>query len=174
MMKWVLWVIGGIAAIIIMISLIGLMLPRDHVATRTARYKASPDSIWAALVDVKDYPKWHGDTRAVEELPSVDGKRSWRESSRQGSITYVAEGERPPSLFVTRIANTDLPFGGTWTHELSPDGSGTRVTITERGWVSNPIFRFVSRFVIGQTATMDSYLRALGKRFGEEVTPAAS
>jgi hypothetical protein len=48
------------------------------------------------------------------------------------------------------------------------------VTITERGLVGNPIFRFVSRFVIGQTATMDSYLRALGKRFGEEVTPAAS
>jgi hypothetical protein len=48
MMKWVLSVIGGIAAIIVVIALIGLMLPRDHVATRTARYKASPDSIWAA------------------------------------------------------------------------------------------------------------------------------
>jgi hypothetical protein len=62
-------------------------------------------------------------------------------------------------------------IGGTWTHELTPDGSGTRLTITERGWVGNPIFRFVSRFVMGQTATIDSYLHALGKRFGEEVKP---
>ena len=170
-MKWALWIIGGIAAIIIVISLIGLMLPRDHVATRSARYAATPDSVWAATVDVNGYAKWHPDATAVEELLLASGKRSWRESSKQGSITYVAEEERAPTLFVTRIANTDLPFGGTWTHELSPDGSGTRVTITERGWVSNPIFRFVSRFVMGQTATMDSYLRALGTRLGEKVTP---
>lgn len=86
----------------------------------------------------------------------------------------MADEERAPSLLVGRIASTDVPFGGTWTFQVAPDGSGARVTITERGWVSNPIFRFVSRFVIGETATMDTYLRALGKRFGEKVSPAAS
>jgi hypothetical protein len=67
-------------------------------------------------------------------------------------------------VFVARIADTDLPFGGTWTYELKPEGAGTRVTITERGEVYNPIFRFMSRFVLSQTATMEKYLAALTAR----------
>ena len=59
--------------------------------------------------------------------------------------------------------------GSTRSRPTAPDAS--RVTITERGWVSNPIFRFVSRFVMGHTSTLDAYLRALGKHFGSEPTP---
>ena len=49
-------------------------------------------------------------------------------------------------------------------------GDGTRLTITERGEVYNPIFRFLSRFVFAQTATMESFLRGLGGKFGETVS----
>jgi hypothetical protein len=33
----------------------------------------------------------------------------------------------------------------------------------------NPFFRFVSRFVLGYSHTMDSYLRALDKATGQDV-----
>ena len=66
---------------------------------------------------------------------------------------------------VTRIADTGLPFGGQWTYELVPDGEGTRLTITEDGEVYNPLFRFVSRFVMGHTATIERYLDDVEKRF---------
>jgi hypothetical protein len=46
------------------------------------------------------------------------------------------------------------------------------VTLTERGWIANPLFRFLSRFVFGYYRTQEGYLRALGKRLGETVTPA--
>jgi hypothetical protein len=42
------------------------------------------------------------------------------------------------------------------------------LTIVERGKVRNPIFRFLSRFVFGHTATIESYLSSLAKSFGEE------
>ena len=78
-----------------------------------------------------------------------------------------------PTHLVTRIADDKLPFGGTWDYAITPDGGGASVvTITEHGAVYNPVFRFVSRFVFGHTATMDAYLRALGKKFGGEVTPS--
>ena len=54
---------------------------------------------------------------------------------------------------------------------LAAENGGTRVTIREDGEVSNVLFRFMSRYVFGHTATMDSYLTALAKRFGEEVVP---
>jgi hypothetical protein len=43
--------------------------------------------------------------------------------------------------------------------------------ITEDGEIRNPIFRFVARFFLGYTATMEAYLRDLGRRFGETVQP---
>jgi hypothetical protein len=40
--------------------------------------------------------------------------------------------------------------------------------ITEDGEVYNPVFRFVSKFVMGQTATLDAYLKAMGNAVGED------
>ena len=62
-----------------------------------------------------------------------------------------------------RIADPELPFGGTWTYELKPEGTGTRLVITERGEVYNPIFRFMSRFVFSRTATMEKMVADLEK-----------
>jgi len=57
-----------------------------------------------------------------------------------------------------------------WDLTLEPTAGGaTRVRITEQGEVANPLFRFVSRFLIGQTRTMDVYLRDLGRAGGESV-----
>jgi hypothetical protein len=74
----------------------------------------------------------------------------------------------PPQKLVTRIADPKLPFGGTWAFEIAPTAEGATLRITERGYVTNPFFRFMSRFVFGQTSTMESYLRSLAKKFGEE------
>jgi hypothetical protein len=66
---------------------------------------------------------------------------------------------------VTRIADPHLPFGGTWTYEVAPAvGGGSTLTITENGEVYNLVFRFISRFVMGYTATIDRYLEALRKK----------
>ena len=83
-----------------------------------------------------------------------------------GPVIMEVQESEPPTRFVTRIADPDQPFGGTWTFEIVPSGAGSRVTITERGEVYNPIFRVMSRFVFGYTGTMQSYLAALTARFG--------
>jgi hypothetical protein len=72
---------------------------------------------------------------------------------------------------VTRIRDTDLGYSGQWTYLFAAENGGTRVTIREDGEVSNVIFRFMSRYVFGHTATIDSYLTSLAKRFGEEAAP---
>jgi len=55
---------------------------------------------------------------------------------------------------------------------FSAENGATRLTITEDGEVSNVFFRFMSRFVFGHTATLDSYLAALTKQLGEPSTPS--
>jgi Polyketide cyclase / dehydrase and lipid transport. len=76
----------------------------------------------------------------------------------------------PPRRLVTRVTEKEKNFGGTWTITIAPTPSGSDVTITEDGWVANPIFRFVSRFLIGHHATMDALLKQVAKTLSE---PAA-
>ena len=65
-----------------------------------------------------------------------------------------------PTKLVTRV-KPGQPFGGTWTYEIASDGT---LTITERGEVYNPAFRFLSRYVFGHTATLDAFLERLSAR----------
>ena len=44
----------------------------------------------------------------------------------------------PPSRFVSEIADTDLGYSGGWTFELTEVEGGSRLTITERGFLQFP------------------------------------
>lgn len=171
MLKWLL--IAGLALVLIaaLLAAIGYLLPQGHVASRSAYYRAPPDAVFAVISDVAAGAAWRPDLQKVEMLPAVEGRERFREIGRTGAITMEVIERTPPARQVVRIADPDQPFGGTWTYELAPDDGGTRVTITERGEIYNPIFRALARFVFGYTSTMEDYLRALGARLGESVTP---
>jgi uncharacterized protein YndB with AHSA1/START domain len=111
------------------------------------------------------------DMRDVVAHDAVVEGTVFREHQGNEAVTYRVEKIDAPRVLVTRIADTNLPWGGSWTYELTPAGEGTLLTITERGEVYNPIFRFMSRFVFSHTATIDTYLRALGAKLGEATTP---
>lgn len=172
-MKWLLIGGGGLVAVILVIVIVGALLPRDHVASVRARISATPDVVWPIIADVARHPTWREGVSRIELLPATDGKPTWREHSSNGVILMVTDRAEPPHRLTTRIADDKLPFGGTWDFVLEPTGHGaTTVTITEHGAVYNPVFRFMSRFVFGHTATMDAYLRSLGRKFGDHIRPS--
>jgi hypothetical protein len=104
----------------------------------------------------------------IEAQDSVAGRERWKEFDQRGSaILYELVESTPPLRRVTLIADDSLPFGGTWTFDIAPAPGGSTLRITERGVVKNPIFRFVSQFVIGHYRTMDTYLADLAKKFNE-------
>jgi hypothetical protein len=162
-MRITLVIIGVLVAAVAIAALVGWSLPVKHRASREATFAAPPATVYDAITRVEDYPAWRSKVKSVVVMPSTD-KRSFRESGGNGDILYVIEEEDAPRRIVTRIADDKLPFGGTWTYELTPAGNGTTLRITEDGEVYNPIFRFMSRFVLGHTATIDAYLADLGKR----------
>ena len=171
-MKWALIITGVVVAFAVFIVVVGALLPRDHVATLSARISAPPTAVWAAITDPSGFTTWRSDVTRIEMVGSTPSGPSWREHSRHGAITMVIEVAEPPRRLVTRIADENLPFGGRWEFDIEPDGdSSSRVVISERGSVYNPVFRFVSRFVMGHTQGINRYLRALGKHFGSEPTP---
>ena len=165
-MKIALIVLAVLVVLVFLLVVVGLFLPRDHVASRSAVYDAPPERIWAVLTDTARAPEWRTGLKSVEALTPLDGKRRYREVSGFGPVTYVVEEERAPERLVGRIADEGLGYGGSWTWELAREGAKTRVTITERGFVTNPVFRVLARFVFGYTKTMEGYLSDLGRRLG--------
>lgn len=163
-MKWLL--IGGavLVGLIGLIVLIGALLPQSHVASIARDYDADPASVWRTITEVERFSEWRTGLQQAERLPVEDGKQRWREKSKHDAMTIEVTESIVNQRMVTRIADEGLPFGGSWTYELKPVDRGTRLTITERGEVYNPVFRFVSRFVMGHTATIETYHAGLAKR----------
>lgn len=170
-MRSILAVLAVLATVVAIVAIVGMLLPKEHTARSHATFDAPPDSVWRALTDVDAFPSWRGDVSRVETFPSSNGHKVWREVGKNGTITFEEVVSDPPRRLVSRIADPTLPFGGSWTYDLTSEGTGTRVTITEDGVVRNPIFRFMSRYVFGHHATQEAYLRALGRKFGQDAMP---
>jgi uncharacterized protein YndB with AHSA1/START domain len=174
-MKWVIIAVGGLIALIAVMAIIGALVPREHRATSTVTLRQPPDTVWRVVRDIGGIPSWWTDMKESTRRPDRDGHEVWSQKVSGFDMPLVVMESSPPRRLVTKIdAEAGAAFGGTWTYELAPDSAGTRVSITEDGWIGNPIFRFVSRFVFGYYGSLDGYLKALGKRFGEEVKPAHS
>jgi uncharacterized protein YndB with AHSA1/START domain len=166
LLKITLVVVGIVVGLVLAVVIIGALLPQGHVASRSIRLRRAPSEVWATIHDLEGFTAWRPGLKKVERLPDVDGRTRWKEVGAHNTITYEIVEAAPPSRLVTRIADPSLPFGGTWTYVVEPAAAGSVVTITERGEVHNPVFRFMSRFVFGHTATIDEYLRDLGKKLG--------
>jgi len=171
MVKWLGIVVVVLVVFVAAVFAAGSMMPQNHTASRTARLSQPPESVWTVITDIQAFPSWRKDVAVAEQLPLRNGKVVWKETSRsRNALTYEAEIAQRPRHLVTRITDKGLPFGGSWDYVIVPDGSGSRITITEHGEIYNPIFRVVSR-MMGHTSTIDAYLESLAAKLGDKYTP---
>lgn len=150
-------------------AVIGMALPAGHDATRSARIDVPAASVYPVLITPENYPDWRPDVERVERLDSDRFREYWED----GPIVFRILERHPPARVVIAIDDPEQPFSGTWTFELAPEGrqgEWTRVRITERGEVPNPIYRAMARVLMRPADSLEQYLRNLGRRFGQDVT----
>ena len=166
MRKWLLYIVAGLVGLVALTAIAGYAMPARHVAHGAKEFRASPSTVYDVVTDFAKYPEWRSDVTSVE-VGQRDGKPLVTEHGPNGVVPYLIEDQQRPSKFVMRIADPDLPFGGTWTFEVSPNDSGSELVITEDGEVYNPFFRILGRLFMSPTATIDGFLEDLRKRLGE-------
>lgn len=165
-MKILLIIIGALVLLILAVVVTGALLPKHHRVSRAASFRAAPEQLFALIAGPQN---WRPDVTRFEIVPDPSGRQLARETTRNGeTITYELLNQKPPQSIERRIATKGLPYSGAWFFSLEPEGGGTTMRITEEGDVYNPVFRFISRFVIGHTRTLDDYLRALGTATGQQ------
>lgn len=167
-MKIFLYVVGGVVVLAlvagVVAAVIGSRLPKAHVASGSRVLRHPPDQVYAVARNFQDAPLWRSDLSTIEVFDGPPGQVRFREHGKHGVVNYGLVEDVPGQRMVTRILDTDLGYSGSWTYVFVASGDGTRVTITEHGEVSNVMFRFMSRYVFSQTATIEAYLTALERR----------
>ena len=136
-MRIAIGILGILTALVGLVAIVGYFLPAAHQASRSADFNKPPDAVWALIADPDKYGEW------------------WDGADVKSAVVESVA----PSRLVTRIIG-ETQFGGTWTLEIVPTSSGSRLTITERGEIYNVVFRTLARYVFGYTNTMDSFLKA--------------
>jgi hypothetical protein len=145
----VVYIVAPIVGAFVVMALIGLALRRDHVAARQAELPKPPAEVYAAVCARMKEPQKVKMAIDLDRAPAGD----------------------TPGRVISRIADDDLPFGGRWIIDIAATDRGTRVTITEDGFIKNPLFRFLSRTVFSLTAGQEKWLRELGAVLGTPITP---
>lgn len=172
-MSWVWWLVTAVVVLALVVGLVawwGALLPAEHRVVRQVDLPRPRDEVWRDLEAVEAFPSWRPQVKRVE-VSSEGGVLTWREFGRGGVTALRAVTSDPPALRVVEIADPDLPYGGAWTYDLADTSTGSTLTITEEGEVTNVIYRFMSRYIFGYTDTIDSFLAALGAKYDTKVTP---
>jgi hypothetical protein len=143
-MIWILYIAGGLVGFVALLNLVGLALPRDHLAARRAHFAQPPERVWDAMVALSD------------------------EVAKRDKLPIEVELDDKPRTRINRIIDDKLPFGGRWYYELEPEGNGARLTITEAGFVKVPMFRIFT--TLAPNATKTKFLRELGTKLAVTVT----
>jgi len=151
-------VIGLLVVACLVIYLVGRSQPERHTATiRFAVPQARP-VVWAALTDYATMEKWWPAVKATRLETQPDGTVvTWNTDGHGQVIGFRTREERAPARLVREITGDNLPFGGTWTYELTEENGGTTITITEDGFVKPPFFRGVMKLIMKPDATMRDF-----------------
>lgn len=169
-------VIGSVTLLVLALVVaagLGAGTPRQHTVSSAAEYHQPADSLFAVIADFEHAPRWRSDLTGTRRLPDRDGHAVWEQQAKDGTRPIEIHEVTPPSRLVSTVTDTSQGFGGTWTFVVEPLPDGARVTIIEVGTIDNLILRFLARHAFNLRASQQTFLRDLGLRFGENVTPRA-
>jgi len=172
-LKWIIRVLAGIGAGMMLLTGAGYLMPETHSASRTLVLQTPARTVWQRVSDLGGTPSWQPGVTSIRQDAPLNGNPVWIQDAEWGELPLEVVESRAPSRLVTRIAPeaiglADLGFGGTWTWEVGASGLGTTVTITEDGVVSSPVYR-VFMTLAGTDANLQATLEGLAASYGEEV-----
>jgi hypothetical protein len=154
--------VGAVLGVLAMAFVIGLFLPRSHEETGECELPLAPDQTWTRVTEFERYPEWQPWLARVERLDGAgEAGGVWRHTEKKGDhLDLRVETWEPGRLLVLRTADARLAFSGTWTLEIEPHLGGSRLRLTERGDIPNPLMRTLWRLFRPSRSSVRRFLDA--------------
>lgn len=157
--KMIIYIITGIA-IIILIFLIGLLLPKERVVSRQGHFNVSPEVLYGIVTNNNDW-KYRRSLKDLVIHEAEDGLEVWDEISHDGTLIRFRTREKRPFVFYSFDMEAKL-FTGYWTGEFESNGNEETIfTATEYICIKNPFIKTLSYLFFNIGKLMDDYQESL-------------
>lgn len=142
----------------LVLYLLGHLLPLRHTARHSFTVPQPRALVWKTLTDYAGMPRWWPAVKSVRFETRADGRVvTWNTGAHGQEIGFFTRKEQAPVRFVREMTSDNPHFGGSWTFELADTADGTRVTISEDGFVRPAFYRAIAHYIMGYDSTMKDY-----------------
>jgi hypothetical protein len=164
MKKMMTYLLVSIVAIIAIVLIIGLFLPKERTFTKMAVLNSDLNKVFNLVTDFKNQTTWRND---VKEIIVID-ENTWTEVPKKGTeITFKVKQKVENEIFEIEIIEPKN-FSGYWVGTFKQTNENqTAIEFKEVVTVSNPFFRTLSYLFVDLDKTMDLYLQNLKQKLGE-------
>lgn len=155
-MKLLLKILGGLAALIVLLALVSFFFPRTYRVERSLVIKARPEAIHAQVADLKAWKSWGA---WQERDPGMKMEYSAQSTGVGAWSAWQSAKEGNGKMTITALTPTAIAYGlefpdfGTKSNgkiALTPEAAGTRVVWTDEGDLGmNPMNRWFGLFIEG-------------------------
>lgn len=154
----------SIVAIIAIVLIIGLFLPKERTFTKTAVLNSDVNKVFNIVTDFKNQTTWRND---VKEIIVIDNN-TWTEVPKKGTaITFKVKQKVENEIFEIEIIEPKN-FNGYWVGTFKQTKPNeTAIEFKEVVTFSNPFFRTISYLFVDLDKTMDLYLENLKQKLIE-------
>ncbi len=164
MKKMTTYLLIAIVAIIAIVLIIGLFLPKERTFTKTAVLNSDVKKVFNIVTDFKNQTSWRND---VKEIIVIDNY-TWTEVPKNGpAITFKVKQKVENEIFEIEIIEPKN-FNGHWVGTFKQTKPNeTAIEFKEVVTFSNPFFRTISYLFVDLDKTMDLYLENLKQKLSE-------
>jgi hypothetical protein len=174
-----------IPTIPLVLYFIGLLLPSEHVVSRTQKYNTTPYILWTILTSVRDYPAWRSNIEEVN-IRSDDFENDLNKYEDDNRVTFIEYSKKKRRTVIIHIeqehekkllrvleerpyiapgegtTTSNATFHGTWSFTIEPiDEESVELTIKEQGVIKKPMVRTLHRFFFGYHRGIDRFMKDL-------------
>ena len=154
----------SIVAIIAIVLIIGLFLPKERTFTKTAVLNSDVSKVFNIVTDFKNQTTWRNDVKEIIVIDNV----TWTEVPKKGTpITFKVKKKVENEIFEIEIIEPKN-FNGYWVGTFKQTKlNETAIEFKEVVTISNPFFRTLSYLFVDLDKTMDLYLENLKQKLSE-------
>jgi len=150
-------------AIVALVFVIGLFLPKQRVFVKTASLKSPLGKVFQIVTDVEKQASWRADVQAIK----VIDQNTWTEIPKKGrSITFKTKQKIQNQIFEIEIIEPKS-FQGYGVGQFEQTTTGTKVLFKEVITIDNPFLRVMSFLFLDLDQTMEVYMGNLKSKLGE-------
>ncbi len=159
--------LGLLAAVLVGAAVVagaaGMWLDPERVDRRSVLLAEPPDVIWRLLVDLDTHPTWRRGVSRIERLPDYSGQAAWLEFNG-AAIREVRVAEARPPLRLVLVQRSEDGPPSAWEWDLVGVAGGSRLTVTRRAILAEPLERGVSGLLGLSRREVDRTLADLAER----------